>query len=302
MADAKEQPATTDGSGVADGRRIVLVSGATGNQGGATVEQLLASGRVRVRVLTRNPSSPKASALRDRGVQVVQGDFDDANSLRAALDGASGVFSVQSFFDGGAEAEERRGKAFADAAKAAGVEHLVYTSVDGAERQSGVPHFESKWRIEEHVRNLGLRSTILRPVAFMDMFGGSAMARAVFWGVLRAVLGNSKRLQIIATRDIGWFAARALEEPEKFAGRAIALAGDELTVPEMAETYKRATGGGTVRVPVPRVLLRIMPKEMSSMLYWFGEHGYRADIEALRREHPGLSTFEQWLKDARRAK
>lgn len=165
-----------------------------------------------------------------------------------------------------------------------------------------MPHFESKWRIEEHIRNLGLRATILRPVAFMDMFGGPALARAMFSGVLRAVLGNAKRLQLVATKDIGWFAARALEEPEKFAGRTIALAGDELSVPEMADAYERVTGRGTVRVPVPRFLLRIMPKEMSSMLRWFGEHGYRADIEALRKEHPGLLTYEQWLRDSRRAR
>jgi uncharacterized protein YbjT (DUF2867 family) len=173
--------------------------------------------------------------------------------------------------------------------------------VDGAERRSGVPHFESKGRIEEHIHALGLRATILRPVAFMDMFGGPAVARVMFSNLLRTVLGDSKRLQLVATRDIGWFAARALEQPEAFAGRTIALAGDELSVPEMAEAYKRARGGSTLRIPVPRFLLRVMPREMSTMLRWFGEHGYQADIAALRKEHPGLLTYEQWLREPRGA-
>src|SRR5262245_48794906 len=122
--------------------RTVLITGGTGQQGGATVARLLERSRVRVRVLTRDPNAAKASALRAQNVELVKGDLDDAASLRAALAGVSSVFSVQSFLEAGVAAEERRGKALADAARAAGVEHIVYTSVDGAERGSGVPHFE----------------------------------------------------------------------------------------------------------------------------------------------------------------
>jgi uncharacterized protein YbjT (DUF2867 family) len=114
---------------------------------------------------------------------------------------------------GGVATEERRGKAFADAVKAAGTPHLVYSSVDGAERKSGVPHFESKWHVEQYIHGLNLPATILLPVAFMENFATSPFRRSMFLGMLRATLGSSKRLQLISTSDVGWFAARALEDP-----------------------------------------------------------------------------------------
>jgi uncharacterized protein YbjT (DUF2867 family) len=173
------------------------------------------------------------------GVEIAPGNFDDRPSLDRALAGASAAFSVQNFQEGGVEAEARQGIALAEAAKAASIEHLVYTSVDGAERRSGVPHFESKWRIEQRIGELGLKATILRPVAFMDMLGGPRPARALFLGVFRAALGPSKRLQLVASTDIGWFAARALEQPAEYAGKALALAGNELSVAEMREVFQR---------------------------------------------------------------
>lgn len=277
-------------------RRTVLVTGATGQQGGATARALLKAGKVQVRALTRDPSRPSARKLADAGAELAAGDFDDAESLRKALEGVSGVFSVQSFMDDGVEAEARRGIALADAAKKAGVQHLVYTSVDGAERKSGVPHFDSKYRIEQHIQGLGIPATILRPVAFMDLFRQPGAGRSIFLGVLRAALGDAKPLQVVATEDIGWFAARALESPEEYAGRALALAGDSLTVPQMTEVMQRVEGRPVRKVPVPGFALRLFGKEMSSMLRWFADHGYQADIAALRKIHPELLSLETWLR------
>lgn len=279
---------------------VVLVTGGTGNQGGAAVAHLLASQRARVRVLTRDPDSAKARALASRGVELVRGDFDDAAALHTALAGVSAAFSVQGFRDkGGVVTEERRGKAFADAVKRAGTPHLVYSSVDGAERASGVPHFESKWRVEQYIRELGLPATILRPVAFMENFAAAAFPRSMFLGILRVTLGNAKRLQLVSTSDIGWFAARALENPERYSGRVIALAGDELNVGEIIETYRAVKGHAPTPFPAPRFLPKLMPKEISSMLYWFAEYGYQADIAQLRKENPALLSFASWLDVAR---
>src|ERR1700722_16666198 len=192
--------------------RLVLVTGGTGNQGGAAVKHLLATKRTRIRVLTRSPDSPKARRLVSLGVELVAGDMDDAASLRKALSGVSAAFSVQQWTDkGGVEAEERRGKAFADAVKAENVPFLVYSSAEGVERESGLTHYESKWAVERHIRDLGLSRTILRPVGFMDTFAVNAFVRGVMLGLFRIALGNSKRVQMVGATDMGWFAARAME-------------------------------------------------------------------------------------------
>ena len=155
---------------------VVLVTGGTGSQGGATVTHLLAAKKVRVRVLTRNLESPKAKSLAARGVELVKGDFEDVASLRTALAGVSAAFSVQQWTEkGGTAAEELNGKRFADAIKASGSPHLVYSSAEGVERKSGLGHYESKWAIEQHIRDLNLPATILRPVGFMDTLGVPAM-------------------------------------------------------------------------------------------------------------------------------
>ena len=277
---------------------VVLVTGGTGSQGGATVTHLLAAKTVRVRVLTRNLESPKAKSLAARGVELVKGDFEDVVSLRTALAGVSAAFSVQQWTEkGGPAAEELHGKRFADAVKASGSPHLVYSSAEGVERKSGLGHYESKWAIEQHIRDLKLPATILRPVGFMDAFGAPAMQRGMFLGMFRANWGVSHRVQFVATYDIGWFAARALEDPERYAGRVIPLAGDELNVADIIRTFKTVTGHKPWVAPIPAFLARkMMPKEFLDMFTWIREKGFKADIAEVRREYPQLLTFAGWVK------
>jgi uncharacterized protein YbjT (DUF2867 family) len=277
---------------------VVLVTGGTGSQGGATVTHLLAAKKVRVRVLTRNLESPKAKSLAARGVELVKGDFEDVASLRTALAGVSAAFSVQQWTEkGGPAAEEPNGKRFADAVKASGSPHLVYSSAEGAERKSGLAHYESKWAIEQHIRDLKLPATILRPVGFMDALGVPAMQRGIYLGMFRANWGVSHRVQFVATYDIGWFAARALEDPERYAGRVIPLAGDELNVADIIRTYKTVTGHKPWVAPIPAFAAKKMvPKEFTDMFRWIREKGFEADISQVRQEYPQLLTFAGWLK------
>ena len=277
---------------------VVLVTGGTGSQGGATVTHLLAAKKVRVRVLTRSLESPKAKSLAARGVELVKGDFEDVASLRTALAGVSAAFSVQQWTEkGGAAAEELNGKRFADAVKASGSPHLVYSSAEGGERKSGLGHFESKWAIEQHIRDLKLPATILRPVGFMDAFGAPAMQRGMFLGMFRANFGVSHRIQFVATYDIGWFAARALEDPERYAGRVIPLAGDELSIGDIIRTFKTVTGHKPWVAPIPTfVAKKVMPKEFLDMFTWIREKGFKADIVQVRQEYPQLLTFAGWVK------
>ncbi|MGP3964065.1 NmrA/HSCARG family protein [Nonomuraea sp. 3N208] len=280
----------------ASARPLILATGATGNQGGAVVDALLGEpGRWRVRALSRDPSSAAARALAARGVEVVAGDMADAGSLRRALTGVHGVFSVQNSRTAGLEGEVRQGVTLIDAAQAAGVAHFVYTSVGGAERVRGIPHFDTKWEIEQHLLAADLPATVLRPTTFTDVF--TMRGAGIGLGMMAAALGPAKPLQMIAVRDIGVFARLAFEQPDAFAGQALELAGDELTVPRIAATLKAAGRPG--RYPrLPRLVLRAMGKE-ARMLFWFGESGYRADIPALRTLHPGLLTLEAWLAHGR---
>ena len=277
---------------------VVLVTGGTGSQGGATVTHLLAAKKVRVRVLTRNLESPKAKSLAARGVELVKGDFEDVASLRTALAGVSAAFSVQQWTEkGGTAAEELNGKRFADAVKASGSPHLVYSSAEGADRKSGLAHYESKWAIEQHIRDLKLPATILRPVGFMDALGVPAMQRGMYLGMFRANWGVSHRVQFVATYDIGWFAARALEDPERYAGRVIPLAGDELNVGDIIRTFKTVTGHKPWVAPIPAFVAKVMmPKEFADMFRWIREEGFEADIAQVRQEYPQLLTFAGWLR------
>src|SRR5262249_38335797 len=187
---------------MADSDKIVLVAGATGRQGGAVIRHLLPKGW-KVRALTRNPRADAALALERQGVEVAQGDLEDRASLERAARGVYRVYSVQDFWSIGTKREVEQGKNLADAAKKAGVGHFVYSSVGGAERHSGIDHWESKWQIENHIRGLGLPATILRPVAFMENYYVDQVEIGILKGKLMDPIRPDKPYQTIAADDIG---------------------------------------------------------------------------------------------------
>ncbi|GEN12108.1 Uncharacterized conserved protein YbjT, contains NAD(P)-binding and DUF2867 domains [Myxococcus fulvus] len=276
--------------------KVVVVIGPTGQQGGAAAKHLAAGGW-RVRALVRDTQGAKARALADAGVELVAGDMGDRASLDAAMRGAHGVFSVQpSVGPAGPssawEEEVRHGSNVADAAKAAGVEHLIYTSVGGAERNTGIGHFESKSRIEQHIRTLGVPATILRPNAFMELFTWPDFG--VPRGVLSFFGAPEKSLQLIAVDDIGRFVALAFSDPATYVGRSIELAGDALSGTQLAEAISLATNRSIPYVQIPGEGLRQNPS-LERLAAFVSEDGGKADIAALRELHPGLLTFDAWL-------
>jgi len=274
--------------------RVILVSGATGQQGGAVARNLLERGFA-VRALTRDTEKPAAKELGGLGAEVVEGDLEDRDSIERALEGARGVFSVQQFAETGVEGEVRQGKALADAAKAAGVEHFVYSSVGSAHRETGIPHFDSKWEVEEHVRGIGLPYTVLRPVFFMQNW--EWMREPILGGALPQPLDPDKPFQMVAVEDIGAFAALAFEDPEEWIGREVDLAGDEMTMTTIADTFSRVTGREVNYVQTPwDQFEEQMGEEFTVMYRWFDDVGYEADIGALRSEHPGLTGLEDYLR------
>jgi uncharacterized protein YbjT (DUF2867 family) len=271
--------------------RLILITGATGQQGGATINALQGSG-FKLRALTRNPDSDKAKALADKGVEVVKGDLDDTESLKAALDGAWGAFSVQNTWEHGVEKEEEQGKRFATIAREAGVQHFVYTSVGSAERNTGIPHFDNKWRVEETIRGLGFPShVILRPVFFMENLPSPWFLNGDNLGT---AMKTDTRLQMVAVADIGRVAAKAFTDAENMKGREIELAGDSATMPEAAEMLSKHLGRKITFVQYPIEEIRKNSDDFAKMLEWFDAVGYNADIAKLDGEFGRMTRLEEW--------
>jgi uncharacterized protein YbjT (DUF2867 family) len=281
-----------------DTDKTILITGATGRQGGAVLRHLAPKGW-KLRALTRNTNSAAAQDLAHQGVEIVQGDLENPASLEGAAHGAYGVFSIQDFWAVGAKREVQQGKNLAEAAKKAGVLHFVYSSVGGAERNSGIDHWESKWEIEKHIRRLGLPATMLRPVAFMENYYVDQVEIGILKGKLMDPIRADKPYQTIATDDIGAFAALAFERPGDFIGLELEIAGSELTNPEAAQVFSRVLGKPVKfrRLPMPMVRL-FLGKEFYQMFRWFNEAGFQADIAGLRRRYPEvhLQSLEEWLR------
>lgn len=278
--------------------RTILVTGATGHQGGAVARHLLQRG-FRVRALTRNPDKPAARALAEKGAELVEGNLDDRASLDRALQGAYGAFSVQNFWETGYEREVEQGKRLADAARDAGVEHFVYSSVGSAHRNTGLSHFESKWEIENHVRELDLPYTIFRPVFFMDNWETPFLRGSILAGTLAQPLDPDVSFQQVAVDDIGAFVATAFENRDQWLRRETDLAGDERTMPGIAEAFGRVIGRPVTYFQVPwEEFRKAAGEEYHTMYRWFQEVGYDVDIPALRREAPQLTDFEQYLRQS----
>jgi uncharacterized protein YbjT (DUF2867 family) len=260
--------------------RTILITGVTGQQGGAVAQALEGRG-FRLRGLTRKPDGDRAAALARHGVEIVEGDLDDEATLRRALAGAWGVFAVQNTAEAGVEREEAQGKRLAALAREAEVQNYVYTSVGSAHRRTGIPHFDNKGRIEETVRGLHFPShVILRPVFFMEnLFAPfSLQGSTLAWA-----LGPNTRLQMIAVEDIGWFGARAFTDAA-LNGREIDIAGDVRTLRESAEILTEAINRPIAFAQTPIEQVRQYSKEMALMLEWFDRVGYSADIAGLERE------------------
>jgi uncharacterized protein YbjT (DUF2867 family) len=283
----------------------ILVTGATGKQGGATARRLLADGRP-VRALVRDPAAPAAAELAAAGAELVRGDFDDPASLPPALDGVGAVFGIPpvAIGPGGPEAgaEVTRGRALIDAAAAAGIEQIVFSTVASASVTSTGPTGSAgKALIEQYLRDHITRPTVLRPVRFMTNYlsVGVMGIDGIAGGVNRHLFPPHEPMQVIALEDVAEFAALAFADPARFAGRTLELAGDEPTPVEAAAAISAASG-----IPVRYEQLTdveaaaISPDIAEIRKRWQAGDRWHADIEALRVIHPGLRTLTDWLAES----
>ncbi len=278
--------------------KTVLITGASGRQGGAAIRHMMPKGW-KLRALVYKADDATVQRFNSQGIEVVRGNLEDPASLEGAVRGAYGVYSVQDFWSVGAKREVQQGKNMAEAARKAGVQHFVYSSVGGAERNSGIDHWQSKWEIENHIRKLGLPATMLRPAAFMENYYVDQVEIGILKGKLVDPIRGDKPYQTIASDDIGGFVALAFERPNEFIGTALGIAGSELTNLEAARVFSRVLGRPVKfqKLPMPIVKL-FMGKEFYQMFRWFNESGFRADIPELRRRYPEvrLQTLEEWLR------
>lgn len=285
--------------------RLILVTGATGKQGGAVARCLLDAG-MRVRALIRDPAKPAAQSLAARGAELVAGDLDDAAALRRALAGVDGVFtygvySAQAAHEAGGgnvAGEVRQGCLLADLAAEARISHFVYGSVASADRKTGVPHFDTKGEVEAHIRKLSLPATILRPVFFMQNW--ERMRPSILrTGVLAQPLSPTTRHCQIAVDDIGRFAAHVFAEPSRWIGRSVDLAGDALTMAETVAAMSRVTGRALRYEQMPwNEFESRLGRESMLMFRFFEERGFDADPSVLRAEVPDALTLEAYLRSA----
>ena len=273
----------------------VVVTGSTGKQGGAVARGLLERGH-KVRAVTRDRDSIQAKSLAEAGATLVVASLEDTAAISKALEGATSLFAMTTPFGGGTDAETRQGVAAAAAAKAAGV-HLVFTSVGSANRQTGIPHFDSKYEVEKQIAKLGVRATILAPVYFMEnlTFAKEQLAK----GIYPAALPPARTVAQVAVADIGAVAVRVLEDPARFAGKRFDLAGDELTGNDIVAILSRITGRPFTYAQVPlEVIRQRMGDDGVKMYEWMDRVGYTVDRPALRREFPDVAfhDFESWAK------
>jgi uncharacterized protein YbjT (DUF2867 family) len=286
----------------------ILVVGATGKQGGAVIDALLAKSHIfdfQILALTRNPDSPRAKSLAlNPNVSIVQGDPADPSAIFAQACPIDTVFCVTVHGKEGAEDAQAAG--LIDASIAKGVKHFVFTSADrGGEGVSdvtptNVPHIASKHRIEEYLKKATMGKemtwTILRPVTFMENLTPDFVGKgfAAMWNQV-----GSRQIQLVAATDIGYFGAMALLEPERFAGKAFGIAGDKLNFQDACRVFKEVTGKDmpTTFCVVGTVLKTVMP-DIGAMFDWFKDGGYNVDIDACRKEFPELKDFATWLRES----
>ena len=277
--------------------KIILVTGATGQQGGAVARHLIKSGW-KVRALVRDENKPAAQEIKKLGAELITGDMADSSTIEKAMKDVYGVFSVQNFWQHGYEGELKQAKIVADAAKSANVKHFMFSSVGGAERETKIPHFEVKFEVETYIKNLGLPYTSIRPVFFMENFNTFFKpVEAEGKTILNLAIKEDTKLQMIAVDDIGAITALAFDNPGEYIGKEIEIAGDELTLKQIAEAFTKGLGKKVVHNELPVEVVRGNSPELADMFQWFIDKGYAADIQNIKKIYPGLTSFEQWLKN-----
>lgn len=280
----------------------IVVCGSTGRQGGAVARHLVKDGW-RVRGLTRSPESARARALAQLGIEVVRADMADRASLDAAFTDAYGVYSVQNGMIAGFEAEVIQGRTVADAAKAAGVRHVVYGSA-GIGSRTGIPSWDAKVAVTEHMRDLQLPLTVFRPEAFMELMTDTAFYPPVaVWHVMPKLMGSSRPVPWLAVDDLGVIVAKAFADPMRFIGADIPLASDLKSIHQCRAIWTEVFGRRPRSFPMPVWMFERVAgfagKDLPAMWRWLRTGSVPEDTGPTRAIHPGALGVREWVQERR---
>ena len=275
----------------------IFVTGGTGNQGGAVARNLIEKG-FHVKFLTRNPGSARAQNLIKLGAEVVQGDLNEPASFRNHWEGVAGVFSVQTF-QNGIDKEIKQGIGLANLAKEYRVAQLVYSSVVGADLHTGIPHWESKFEIENHIKQIGLSFTIIRPASLFENYLIPQVRRSLLKGKLVYPISKNKVQQFISADDIGKITAAIFSNKDKYSGKTITLAAEQMDSEQTAEIFSKTLGKKIKYQKLPKIITRIfMGKDLYKMFKWINENDavFIKDLTAFKTEYPNLIDLKEWIR------
>ncbi len=278
--------------------KIIFVTGATGKQGSAAVESLINNGFT-VKALTRNAGSTAAQKLKTLGAQIVRGNLDDTASYGNELKDVHGIFCVLTF-ENGVDREIKQGIAMADLAKEYGINHFLYSSVIGSDINTGIPHWDSKFIIENHIKQIGLAYTIIRPCSLLENLLIPQVKSRLLKGTLSSPVNKNVRQQFIACKDVGEISAAIFLDPSKYIGKTFNIAAEEMDMQQMAETFSAVTGKHVKFQKLPMLITRlVMGKNLYKMFKWINENDslFVKDLPAFRTEYPNLTTTKEWIKN-----
>lgn len=276
--------------------KLIFVTGGTGKQGGAVARNLVKNG-FDVKVLTRNPESPNAKALQDLGVRLVKGNLDDVESFRQHLRDVYGIFSVQTF-EKGVKKEIEQGKKLADLAEQFGVRHFIYSSVAGADRGTGIPHFESKNIIEKYIKELDLPYTILRPASLYENFLMPQVKEGILKGKFVQPVNREVVMPYLSSEDVGKAALKAFQNPEFYLNKTLTLASETLSTQEVVDLFAAELNMPMQYKKLPWFISRIfLGKTVYQMFEYLNQGNLLAQPEEIsgKNDFPEMQDFRTWI-------
>jgi uncharacterized protein YbjT (DUF2867 family) len=282
--------------------RTFFVTGATGNQGGATARSLVENG-CGVKALVRNLAAANAGKLKHPSIELVKGDLNDPASYKIYLKHIDGAFALFTYMKG-VKKEIAQGKSFIDAAKEMNVPFILYSSVIGADSGSGIPHWESKNEIEQHLKVTGIPYAIIRPSSFFQNFLIPDVHKRIAKGKLVTPVKKNKVQQFIGTEDVGRIAAHILMNKEEYAGRTITIAADEMDMQSAAQTFTDMLGKPVTYSQLPGLLTRIfMGSDLHTMFKYVNNNDvlFVKNMDALKAEFPFLTSMKEWVTNNKQA-
>jgi uncharacterized protein YbjT (DUF2867 family) len=279
-----------------EGKKTIFVTGGTGNQGGAVARNLSQQGFA-VKVLTRNAGSSKALNLKKSNIQLVEGDLNNADTYREYLKNVYGVFSVHAI-ERGTGKEIKQGITLATLANEFGVKHYLYSSAFGVDLNTGVPHLDSKLKIENHIKQIGIPFTIIRPTSLYENFLIPQVKKGILKGKLVQAIKRDTVLKYISAEDIGKIGAEIFQHTDGYLGRTISLGTEKLSTQQVADTFSEVLNKKVEYKRLPTLITRLfLGNSLYKMFKWLDENEpfLKEDKNSTLEEFPGLLSLKTWI-------